>query len=235
MKEKCPVCGKGFWIEWPTLWGYKRGNRFICSWKCIREYDRKEAGKMKTLTDDEKRAAAEMALKGENPLQYMKGLGVTNVTTGWNTVRNWARGHLNQDEYEKLPERFGKGKPKVELVYDESIAEEYRREQAQKEANARAKLEAEKPEPTIDWIEEAKAEKAKKPEKKILGMEPLEICGVRSRVKNNARFTKDEAGEMFFSSNVMAYRGTWLQFSAQDWKKLSGEILLALEQLKVEV
>ena len=155
MITRCPVCGKKFDVLWPELWRYKREKRFLCSWSCLRKYDRKEAEDMKTLTDEEKRAAAEVALTGGNPLPYLKGLGVANVTTAWNTVRNWARGHLNQDEYEKLSEKFGRAPAKtmeeiteqmaedgVELVYDPSIAEEYRREQAQKEANAKAAAES---------------------------------------------------------------------------------------------
>ena len=43
-------------------------------------------------------------------------------------------------------------------------------------------------------------------------------------------FTVSDDDEM-----MMAYRGTWLQFSVQDWKKLSAEILLALKQLGMEV
>ena len=47
---KCPVCGKDFDVLWPNHWVYKRGNNFICSWGCIRKYDRKEANGMYTKT-----------------------------------------------------------------------------------------------------------------------------------------------------------------------------------------
>ena len=47
---KCPVCGKRFDVLWPNQWAYKRGNKFICSWGCIRKYDRKEANGMYTKT-----------------------------------------------------------------------------------------------------------------------------------------------------------------------------------------
>lgn len=142
-RPRCPVCGRLFWCDYPAQWVYKREKVFLCSWGCMRKYDeRKEAKEMKILTAEEKRTACEAALRGENPAQYLKQLGVSNVYTAWATCRTWARGNLNQDEYEKLPEKPGKEKPKVELVYDESIAEEYRREQAQKEANEKAREEA---------------------------------------------------------------------------------------------
>ena len=88
MKQTCPVCGKEFWCDYPNQWIYKRKGSFICSWSCIREYDRKEAEKMEQEKQRKK--------PGRKPMK---------------------------------PEG-----PKVELVYDESIAEEYRREQERKAA-----------------------------------------------------------------------------------------------------
>lgn len=49
--RKCPVCGKRFFIDMIELWVYKRGTGhgqiYICSWKCLREFDRNK-GKIKT-------------------------------------------------------------------------------------------------------------------------------------------------------------------------------------------
>ena len=43
--KKCRVCGKTFDVLWPEMWRYKRGTdakyTYFCSWKCLREYDRK--------------------------------------------------------------------------------------------------------------------------------------------------------------------------------------------------
>lgn len=216
MITNCPVCGKAFDVLWPQLWAYRDGSLYFCTWKCLRQM-RKEAEEMKTLTEDEKRAAAEVALTGGNPLPYLKSLGVTNVTTSWNTVRNWARGHLNQDEYEKLPEKLGNEKtkaekPKVELVYDPSIAEEYKREQAQKEANRKAR-------------EEALEEGNKKKIFSEVEFRPLEISAVKSRVievgtyRNMGKMTLDIGG------------ADYLSMTAEGWRELSAEILVALAQL----
>ena len=70
----------------------------------------------------------------------------------WSCLRKYDEKEAGKMAYSKIrkdgtPAKVpGKKKeePKVELVYDPEIAEEYRREQAQKEANARAKAEAEK-------------------------------------------------------------------------------------------
>ena len=135
MIYKCAICGKEFDALWPDLWTYRRGGTFLCSWSCLRKYDEKKGSGDMTLTDQQKRMACGMALEGKNPLQYLKEIGVKNPTVGWTSCLNWAK--KNMADFEKLPKRFGQQKkeePKVELVYDESIAEEYRREQEEKKA-----------------------------------------------------------------------------------------------------
>ena len=147
----CQVCGKEFDVLWPELWRYKRGlgtnTSYFCSWGCLRKYD-KEREQNIMLKDEQKKTAAEMALEGKNPLPYLKQCGMSNPTNAWQTVRKWARGNLNQDEFEKLPEKCGdmketaEARETVELVYDPEIAEEYRREQEQKKANEEARAAA---------------------------------------------------------------------------------------------
>ena len=107
----CPVCGKEFFMTWPHLWRYKRGQRYLCSWGCLRQFDEKGSkamyAKVKKDGTPEKKPGKKTAAKA---LEEMK-----------------------EDFAEKG----------VELVCDPSIAEEYKREQAQKEANAKAAEEAE--------------------------------------------------------------------------------------------
>ena len=106
---KCAVCGKEFYVLYQTLWRYKRGapehvEAWLCSWSCLREYDRrKEAEKMGRPRKDGTPAAK----PGRKPKEE---------------------------------------KPKVILQYDESIREEYRKEQ---EAMAAA---VEQPQPEREWI-----------------------------------------------------------------------------------
>ena len=45
--RKCPVCGKRFFIYDPSDWAYKRVGKhitYVCSWTCLREYDRQHGG-----------------------------------------------------------------------------------------------------------------------------------------------------------------------------------------------
>ena len=159
----CAVCGKEIEMLYPHMWRYKRGNKVMCSWSCLRKFDNgKEAKtKMTALTTEQKRKACEMALEGKNPLPYLKQIGAKNQTTAWDTCRKWAEKEWDEEYVDQLPLRFGQQKKaepviekdidkvyeaeekaQVELVYDPSIEEEYRREQAQKEAKEREKAEA---------------------------------------------------------------------------------------------
>lgn len=143
----CRCCGKRFTVLHPSRWAYKVRDRgmphevYFCSWGCLREDEkRKEAETAVAITTEQKREACEMALRGESPLAYLKGLGVKNPTVGWDSCRAWAAKEWDPDVVEELPRRFGQKKKEeepeqvVELVYDPSIAEEYRREQAEKAA-----------------------------------------------------------------------------------------------------
>ena len=103
--------------------------------------------------------------------------------------------------------------PKVELVYDPSIAEEYRREQEQKKAEA-ARKEAEK----RSCVN--------------MGMQPLEVCGVRSRVLKDGVYTKNTAGNAMVLGGL-SMADDHLGLKAENWIRFSGEILLALQQLGI--
>ena len=53
MIKQCAVCRKQFDVLWPELWTYKRGAKYLCSWKCLRLFDEKGSKKMyKTVKKD---------------------------------------------------------------------------------------------------------------------------------------------------------------------------------------
>lgn len=231
---KCPVCGKDFDVLWPNHWVYKRGNQFICSWGCIRRYDRKEADGMQgkaILTDKQKRKAIEMALNGESPLPYLKECGAANPTTTWQSVLNWAKKNCDRNVYEELPERFGQQKkangvdvpppkpgepkppaePKIELVYDESIADEYRREQ-----------EAKKAEDPLAYEIPIRKERVN------IGPARLPIASVWSRAMEMGTFTKVQGIGMMLKDPECQ-----ILMSRAKWEELADEIRVALEMLEV--
>lgn len=91
MKAICPVCGDSFWCDYPNQWVYKRRNQFICSWACLRMYDRirKEeeqvnkvtANKRERMSRNDINEAVRMWREGDSGLdQYLTDHGITNVS-----------------------------------------------------------------------------------------------------------------------------------------------------------
>jgi hypothetical protein len=110
--KTCPACGKKFVVMWPQLWAYKRnGNMYLCSWGCLRKFDKKE---MENMTDEMKREAVRIVLDGGIPTKFLREQGSRNPTTAWKTIRKWA---MQQAEYKdaEIPEKFGRW-PKAEEV-----------------------------------------------------------------------------------------------------------------------
>ena len=237
MRRKCPVCGKRFWCDWPGLWAYKRDKLFLCSWSCIREYDRKEAEMMerKRMTREEKRKAIEMALAGDNPLPYLKEIGLQNPTIAWRSIRAWAAQEMGTEEAAKLPEKFGKGTgdPEVQLVCDPGIAEEYRQEQEQKEAD-REQMTREEKRTAAEIAEEYRKEQEQEEARterteRILGQEPLEPAALFSRVLECGTWRKVQGMGMMLQGPEVQ-----IILSVFEWAKLSAEILVAIRQLKAD-
>ena len=143
----------------------------------------------------------------------------------WSCLRKYDGKEAGDMAYRKIkkdgtpakPTRKQKEEPKVELVYDPGIAEKYRREQAreaQQRANEQARAEAEKKEKDIVCK---------------IDMEPLEVCGVRSRVLKDGVYTRNTAGNAMVLGG-MSMRDDNIGLKAENWIRLSAEILLALEQ-----
>lgn len=108
MIMRCPVCRKKFDVLYTNLWRYKRDKRFLCSWGCLRKYDRKEDHDM-ALTEEQKKKAVEIAEGGKTPLPWLKECGVKNPSSSWRSIRETA---VRKDpEMEgKLPQSFGQQK-----------------------------------------------------------------------------------------------------------------------------
>ena len=88
MIKNCPICGKAFDVLYPDIWRYKRNNRFICSWKCIRLFDGKEERQVKervsvkrTRMNRDDMAEAIRMWKANDPGldQYLTDHGITHI------------------------------------------------------------------------------------------------------------------------------------------------------------
>ena len=92
MIKNCPVCGKAFDVLWPELWRYVRKNRYLCSWKCIRLYDKekKEEEQMKKdnepikrlrMSKDDMAEAVRLWRENDPGLeQYLKDHGINHIS-----------------------------------------------------------------------------------------------------------------------------------------------------------
>lgn len=91
MIKNCPICGKAFDVLYPDIWRYKRNNRFLCSWKCIRLYDKekKEEEHMKKdnepikrlrMSKDDMAEAVRLWRENDPGLeQYLKDHGINHI------------------------------------------------------------------------------------------------------------------------------------------------------------
>ena len=112
-------------------------------------------------------------------------------------------------------EVYPKEEPKVELVYDESIAEEYRREQAAKKAAEKAAEE-----PVIRY---------KDVMAKISAREQLKVCAVRSEALEFGRYSEYLGNEKM----MLTAPEVSMMMDAKGWIRFSEEIRQALEQLGI--
>ena len=69
---KCARCGKKF-IMTSAGWGYMYGGKYACSYKCMREMEREDAG----VTEEEKKRAEEMDAQGMDAGQISEELKVS--------------------------------------------------------------------------------------------------------------------------------------------------------------
>lgn len=226
--RKCRNCGRAFGMMHPTRWAYKRpkGARYeyFCSWGCLRANEKKGSEEMRgeiTIKPEQKAKALEMAMTGESPLPYLKECGAANPSATWNYIRNCA---VRDDpmKYEgKLPATFGhkkKEEPEVELVYDPTIAEEYKKEQEEK---AEREMREERGRRIAEGLD--RADQMRK--QMIDGIQPLPVAAVYSRTIDGARFKKMDGGMMLTTADYC------IRLTAYEWFKLTEEILVAIRQL----
>lgn len=112
--KKCPVCGKSFFVQWPTLWTYKRGApypKYFCSYKCVREFDKnkeeKVVGKPRVISPENEQEAIKCATAGGDPIAYLKNCGAKNPSAAWYHIRSKIK-DTDPETYENLPHLYRK-------------------------------------------------------------------------------------------------------------------------------
>lgn len=119
--HQCPECRREFEVLYPDLWAYKSGKgnnaRFICSWCCLRRYEKRGVKEMKLSERDQK--ALDIALEGGNPIEFLKGFGIKNPGTAWYNIKLKVK-HGDLETYRKLPAKITSKKPTAGAATDEA-------------------------------------------------------------------------------------------------------------------
>ena len=161
MMNICPECGKRHVVHWPEFWPYRRYNTYYCSFGCIdvsvtrdlkklKDADRKKRERKMKKKDYSEIAREFIRIKesgGGNReiFEYLESIGYENPEGAFYYIRKSLKksdpeleakiGNSKPGPAKKEAPEAPKAEPEettVELVYDDSIAEEYRREQAEK-------------------------------------------------------------------------------------------------------
>lgn len=108
MWATCPICGKRFDVVYTHLWRYRRIGRYLCSYRCLRQYDKGDKtrimAKQTKITLEIKKKCVRIALDGGNPLDYLRKFGVSNPAGMWNRIKNNVK-ETDPETWEKLPKR----------------------------------------------------------------------------------------------------------------------------------
>ena len=119
--KKCPVCRKDFFVQWQSLWAYKRGEgprtKYICSWKCLRAFDKKEedkhVGKPRVISQENEAEAIKCAIAGGDPLTFLANCGSKNPSACWYYIRQKVH-DSDPDTFAKLPKKLPARTKKIE-------------------------------------------------------------------------------------------------------------------------
>ena len=255
----CPVCGRKFWVDYPGMWRFKREKKFICSYGCTQKHDkkgkRKEADGMAQMRNSTKETARELldAMDaGQDPMEWLKEKGYTNPEKAYQNIKARIK-----DRDPELAKRFPKMRPgrkkgavvetaerlpeepKPKLVYDPEIAEEYRREQRQKEANREARQMAEHPmvnvkeKPAEDFLAKyLKQKEAAEQEQREKGTD-------NKLLWKTTAIWNEQLGEFYYDRKFRTIdwrnpEGEEVSIPPEDWKKLGEAIPMILHVLDAE-
>ena len=210
MIKRCRTCGKIVDVLWPDKWAYYgktiSGCRreFFCSWKCLRK-------------EEEKKAMAKRGRPAKKPAEDKEeSVGTPAPKDGgeWEKAEDHTQDGLRIMEQKRAQQVMAGPKQFVALVCDPQIAEEYQKEQEDKEILERMKQDIEKG-------------------KRISLQEPLEVAAVYSKAMDGYQYRKTKDGMVLcgVSNNPLDMHTTTMILDWDEWKAFSAEIQQALKQL----
>lgn len=121
--KKCAMCGKEFVVLYQDIWAYKRGEKWLCSWKCLRAYDKsKEGSSLRKVTLEDKKKAVQIAIDGGDPREYLGKL-CKAPDAMWSSIRK-ALKDSDPEAFAKLPRSIKGTKKEAPKPHKEEEAEE---------------------------------------------------------------------------------------------------------------
>lgn len=120
--KKCAECGKEFVVLYQDLWRYRRGEKWLCSWKCLRAYDKsKEGSSLRKVTLEDKKKAVQIAIDGGDPREYLGKL-CKAPDAMWSSIRK-ALKDSDPEAFAKLPRSIKGTKKEAPKPHKEEEAE----------------------------------------------------------------------------------------------------------------
>ena len=245
-EKTCACCGKTMYVLHPSRWAYKKKKgketyTWYCSWKCMRKDETVE----KRLTQENYDKAVELAIRGEDYLEYLKKCGAKNPSATWCYIKK-KLATSDPDKLAKVPEKVGtvineKGQA-VPVVRPLKKEEHKKIEKQQKPILAEVVEKVPGTEAVVMTRKEH--EKAHRPIKtiKIIDWEgkevknKLEITELKSKVLPNFRYKKvknDDKDFMVLNGYGFTNEESVIPLGREGWSQLIDEIRTALEQMNI--
>ena len=219
---KCSSCGKEFYILYPAMYAYKKGQRVFCSWKCLRAFEkgiRSETGKMNL--GEKRRKAVDIALEGGDPVEYFRQQGQKNPTAAWS--------FLKKQLQEKEPETYAR-LPQVD-----------RRKKEQKEPKTAAEAMANMKQAADNFfgsvLKDAETPEAPKTLKAQKITKPVGYDGftVREVEGDFARYRRSDVSEKTYIDVEIADGCDTISYTVEQWRNIRKEFQRAAVILGVEI
>ena len=256
MTEKCPACGKEFYVLYPNQWAYKWKQQHVCTWGCLRKLQKQDEpkgdidmdGQIVKIKHDERMHAVNIAIEGENPYPYLESLGVANPTAVWYSIKKMVKKNF-PELYKKLPKRVGmspvesgkkaravalakmeKEKEKIRKLYEEEKAEEPAQEEPKTAAEAMKNMK----DAADDFFGKALQQSTFKP---VEIEKPMMYDGftVREVEGSFARYRRSDINEKLYIDVELADGCDTLSYTVEQWRTLRQEFDRAAAILGVEL
>ena len=235
MMTNCPVCGKLTCIHWPEHWVYRRGSTYYCGEQCLTDdlvrdtklmnevkKRRKREKKMLTkITPEMRKKAAEIAISGESPLEYLKKCGSKNPSASWQYIRQTLEKN-DPETFAKLPDRLPKTAGDAMIAMKEAADNFF----SQCEDMG---LKLDTPQP-IDGGEWEKIETPEVPKRAPLQYDGFTVCCIESKTFGRFYWDRDHNHLDWTTAE-----GEEVSFTPTGWKMFLEELPKVAEILGVEL